>query len=119
MIEKIVYDFLSASLSKPVFMDFPEVPSEGHPELPEEFVVIEKVGGSVTDYIWGASFAIQSYSLKSLYNAAALDVLVRNAMDGMADSVKEISECSMTSDVNFTDVSTKRYRYQCVYQIYY
>jgi hypothetical protein len=54
-----------------------------------------------------------------LYGAASLDKQVRNAMDAIAGSIDSISECQLTADTNFTDVSTKRYRYQCLYNIYY
>jgi len=119
MIEKTVYDYLSESMAVPVMMELPEVPSEDYPTFPEEFVVLEKVAGSVTDHINFATIAIQSYNTKSLYGAASLDKQVRNAMDAIADSIDSISECQLTADTNFTDVSTKRYRYQCLYNIYY
>ncbi len=113
MIEKITYDYLSAILNAPVSMEVPES------NTPDEFVVVEKVAGSVTDYIRFATIAIQSYSLTSLYGAAQLNEFVHEAMDAMADHVEAISECRMVSDTNFTDTSTKRYRYQCLYNIYY
>ena len=119
MIEKTVYDYLSGCMSVPVMMELPEVPSEDYPTFPEEFVVLEKVTGSVTDHINFATIAIQSYNIKSLYGAASLDEQVRNAMDAIVDSIDSISECQMTADTNFTDTSTKRYRYQCLYNIYY
>jgi hypothetical protein len=119
MIEKTVYDYLSGCLSVPVMMELPEVPSEDYPTFPEEFVVLEKVAGSATDHINFATIAIQSYNIKSLYGAASLDKQVRNAMDAIAGSIDSISECQLTADTNFTDVSTKRYRYQCLYNIYY
>lgn len=112
MIEKIAYDYLSANLNAPVFMERPES------DTPDEFVVMEKVAGSITDHIRFATIAIQSYSL-SLYGAAQLNESVHEVMDIMADHVEAVSECKMTADTNFTDTSTKRYRYQCLYNIYY
>ena len=112
MIEKTVYDYLSDNLDTPVFMEVPE-------HAPCEFVVMEKVAGSVTDHIRFATIAIQSYSSVSLYGAAQLNEDVHEVMDAMADHVDDVSECQMTADTNFTDVSTKRYRYQCLYNIYY
>lgn len=119
MIEKIVYDYLASKLSVPVFMELPEVPSADYSAFPTEFVVIEKVGGDITDKIPSASIACQSYSLTSLYNAAALNETLHGVMDVMAANVTAISECKMTADTNFTDTSTKRYRYQCLYEIFY
>lgn len=119
MIEKTVYDYLSGCMNVPVMMELPEVPSEDYPTFPEEFVVLEKVAGSVTDHIRFATIAIQSYSNVSLYAAAQLNEDVHEVMDAMADYVDDVSECQMTADTNFTDTSTKRYRYQCLYNIYY
>lgn len=119
MIEKTVYDYLSENMTVPVMMELPEVPSEDYPTFPKEFVVIEKVGGNITDHIRNATIALQSYSLNSLYNAAALNEELHGVMDVMADRVDAISKCQMTADTNFTDTSTKRYRYQCLYNIFY
>ena len=112
MIEKIAYDYLSDNLDTPVFMEVPE-------HAPYKFVVMEKVAGSVTDHIRFATIAIQSYSNVSLYVAAQLNESVHEVMDVMADYVDDVSKCQMTADTNFTDTSTKRYRYQCLYNIYY
>ena len=119
MIELIVLNYMKSNLSVPVLMEQPQVPSDDFPTVPERYVVIEKVAGEVTGHIRSATIAIQSYSTKSLYEAAALDEMVQGVMDVMAAHVSEISECSMTADTNFTDTSTKRYRYQCLYNIFY
>ena len=112
MIEKTVYDYLCGRMNVPVYMELPESVNT------EEFVVVEKIGGDITDYIRSATIAIQSYSTKSLYNAASLDEAVHVVMDVMAAHT-DVSECQMTADTNFTDTSTKRYRYQCLYNIHY
>lgn len=119
MIEKIVLDYLGENISAPVLMEAPEVPSEQFPHVPDEYVLIEKIAGSITDHIRFASFAIQSYSLRSMYNAAELNEAVHGVMDVMAANVSAVSECKMTADTVFTDTRTKWYRYQCVYNIYY
>lgn len=119
LIEKIVLDHLRENLMVPVYMEVPEIPSESHAVMPTEFVVIDKFAGSVTNKVWSASIAIQSYSLTSMYGAALLNDAVHEVMDEMADHVPEISGCKMTADTNFTDVRTKRYRYQCTYNIFY
>lgn len=112
MIEQTAYEYLSANLTAPVYMEVPEA------DVPDEFVVMEKVAGSITDHIRFATIAIQSYSLTSLYNAAVLNDSVHDVMDVMA-SYTDVSGCQMTADTNFTDTSTKRYRYQCLYNIFY
>lgn len=119
MIEKIVYDYLNEYMNVPVFMEMPAIPSEDYTEIPQEYILIEKVGGDITDHIRSATIAIQSYSTKSLYNAAALNEELHGVMDAMADRLGAVSQSKMTADTNFTDTSTKRYRYQCLYSISY
>lgn len=116
MIEKTVLDYLSDNLDVPVLMEVPEVPSSEYETMPDEFVIIEKVGENIVNYVRTASIAIQSYSLTSLYNAASLDESVRSHMDAMVEYT-DVSSCRMASNYNFTDTRTKRYRYQCVYTI--
>lgn len=116
MIESTVYEYLTSELSVPVLMELPEVPSEAYSTMPDQFVVLEKVGESIINHVRSASIAIQSYSLTSLYDAASLDETVRSFMDEMAAHT-DVSSCRMASNYNFTDTRTKRYRYQCVYTI--
>lgn len=118
MIEVTIKNYLDGALNGvPVFLELPEVPSEDYPQWPERFVLIEKVGGSRRNFVQLESFAIQSHSTKRLADAAALDEQVRDAMDMMAEDVEEIGSCRMASNYNHTDIRTKRYRYQCVYDI--
>lgn len=114
MIEQIVLEYLSELISVPVLMELPEVPSEDFPTMPERFIILEKVGGGVTDHIWRGSVAVQSYSLKSLYDASVLDAEMTNAMWGIV-AREEISGVRMASSYNHTDTRTKRYRYQTVF----
>ena len=116
MIEKTVLDYLNSKLDVPVLMELPEVPSESYPVFPYSMVLIEKVGERVTDRVHTASIALQSYSTQSLFYAAALDEQVREAMDGIVE-LDAVGASHMTSNYNFTDTRTKRYRYQCVFDI--
>ena len=50
MIEKKVRKHLAKKIKVPVLFEFPKVPDD-FPELPEKFVVIEKVGGSVQNHL--------------------------------------------------------------------
>ena len=117
MIEKIIYDYLSYELSPiPVFMETPA----GTPEdpIPDEYVLIEKTGSSETNLIPSATFAFQSISNQSLFRAAEINEDVKGAMFS-AVTVTEVSRARLNSDYNFTDTSTKQYRYQAVYDITY
>lgn len=110
MIETYVLDALSAILDVPCSMEMPE-------GSPERFVVLEKTGSSVLDYIRTATFAVQSFA-PSLLKAAELNEQVKDAMDALA-LMPEISRVKLDSDYNFTDAKTKHYRYQAVYDITY
>ncbi len=118
MIEKTVLNYLKTKLNVPVLMELPEVPSADNATFPDKFVVIEKVGLSRTNHVSDSSLAFQSYSLSSLYDAATLDEQVRGAMDSIIE-LDSIGGVRLASNYNFTDPETKRYRYQCIYEIYH
>lgn len=107
MIEKIIYDYLTQKLAPTkVYMEIPS-------DAPSNFVVVEKTSSSRENLINSATFAFQSYA-DSMYNASQLNELVKQALD---DSVEldAISSAKLNSDYNYTDTTTKHYRYQCVY----
>nr|DAF85653.1 MAG TPA: tail completion protein [Siphoviridae sp. ctYcY12] len=108
MIEQIILEYLSENLAVPVRL-------EEEPNLPSEYVLIEKTGSGETDHIKKATFAIQSYA-DSLYSAALLNESVKEAMKNIVE-LDEISKCSLNSDYNYTDTSKKKYRYQAVFDI--
>lgn len=112
MIESIVYEFLKEKMTVPVYMEIP-----GNP--PTKMIVLEKTGSSLNDHIKRATFAIQSYG-KSMFEAAELNESLKEVMmdglDGLL-SLNEISAVNLNSDYNFTDTTTKKYRYQAVFDI--
>lgn len=109
LIEKTLKDYLG-KVSSHVFMGYPQKP-------PDEFIIVEKVGGSENNFLAVAQIAIQSYGI-SLYDAAVLNNKVKAAMRDLI-TLNSISRCKLNSDYNFTDTSMKRYRYQALYDIYY
>lgn len=118
MIETIIQEYLDGVLTVPVLFELPEVPSADFEEWPDKFVVIELVGKSKTDHVYTASFAFQSYSISRLYDAAELDSEVQAAIEEMPAATM-IGGVKLTSNYNFTDARTKRYRYQSVYDVSY
>lgn len=108
MIEKTVCDYLNDVMGLPAFWEKPE-------DMPEEFLIVEKTGGSVSDRIKSATIAIQSYA-GSMYRAAEINEAVISAMDNLAE-LSEVSGVRLNSDYNFTDTTTKQYRYQAVFDI--
>lgn len=109
MIEKIIFDFLNEK-SIQAYME--EVP-----EMPEEYVLIEKTGSGGTDGVNHATIAIQSFST-SLFKTAKLNEKV---IDIMRSCVKldSVCKCELNSDYNYTDTQRKKYRYQAVFDITY
>lgn len=108
MIEIIIKDYLENKLEEPVFLEHPD-------KNLKQFVLIEKTGSSKKNHLPSSVFAIQSYG-SSMYAAAELNERVKEAIEGIIclDSIRGIQ---INSDYNFTDVTTKRHRYQAVYNI--
>lgn len=110
MIELTVLNYLAEQMSVPVYMEMPA-------EMPDSFVLVEKTGSGRDNRIDRATIAIQSYA-PTLYEAAALNDDVKEAMDGMAYA-ENVFRAKLNSDYNYTDTSVKRYRYQAVYDMTY
>lgn len=109
MIEVVLLDYLKTALSPTT------VTAEIVQNLPSSFVFIEKTGSSQNDRLFHATFAVQSYS-DSLYNAMALNDAVKQAMFGAVE-LKEVTKVELNSDYNYTDTTTKKPRYQAVFDI--
>ena len=108
MIEKTVLQYLQPLLPCPVYTEVPAAP-------PEMFVLIEKTGSSRADRISRATIAAQSWAGR-MEAAAELNEQVKAAMEDLAD-LDEVSACRLNSDYNFTDTTTKHYRYQAVFDL--
>lgn len=113
MIEKIIHDYLNGreDISVPVYTEMPK-------NYPGKCYLIEKTGDSRRDYINKATIAVKSYGA-SLYEAMSLNEEIKNIMlDGLI-SIDDIAGVKLNSDYNFTDTTTKRYRYQAVFVVTY
>jgi len=108
MIEKVILDYMHSR----GFRAYMEIP-KSTPQYP--FLIIEKTGASQRNKVTTSTFAFQSYA-GSLYEAATFNEQVKAAVE---DSVEcgEITRAAFQSDYNFTDTTTKHYRYQAVYDI--
>ena len=109
MIEETILTYLNSELTVPVYMEEPKK------NPPEVYVVIEKTGSGKTNHIYSSTFALKSYA-KSLYEAARLNESVKKTMDN-AITLGDICSSRLNSDYNFTDTTTKTYRYQAVYDL--
>ena len=115
MIEKILISFLKSktSANDNVFAERPE-------EVPACYIAIEKTGSSTTDMITTSTVAIQSccdsLQNKSFLDAAELNEELKGVMEDLI-ALDDIVMVDLNSDYNYTDNTTKEYRYQAVYQI--
>lgn len=109
MIEKTIFDYLTAELAPvPVYMEQPK-------NKPGTFVVVEKTGSGRTNFINTATFAVQSYA-PTMIAAAELNESVKMVMDNAVE-LGDITASRLNSDYNYTDTTTKSYRYQAVYDV--
>ena len=110
MIEIVIKQFLDGHLSVPSFLERPK-------ETPERFVLFEKTGSGERNHLPSSTFAFQSYG-PSMYEAAKLNEEVKTAVKAMI-AIDEINKIKLNSDYNFTDTTTKEYRYQAVFDIHH
>ncbi|EMF0394574.1 hypothetical protein JMQ84_000808 [Enterococcus hirae] len=108
MIEIIIKQYLDSHLSVSSFL-------EQTGKMPDSYILFEKTGSSKRNYLSSATFAFQSYA-GSMYDAAKLNEELKEAIENMIE-LDEISNVQLNSDYNFTDTTTKEYRYQAVFDI--
>ena len=111
MIEKIIFDYLNSLDGV-----------KAYTEIPANFTgncyLIEKTGDRRLNHINTATIAIQSYG-ETLYDAMLLNDALKDIMlDGLIQ-LESVSGVKLNSDYNYTDTTTKRYRYQAVYVVTY
>lgn len=111
MIEETVIQHLTEQMTPiPAFMETPADP-------PEKWILVEKTGTTVENYLWCSTFAVRSHG-PSLYEAAALSRTVIDAMSRLPERA-EVTRCRLNTEGNYTDTASKRYRYQAVFDIYH
>ena len=112
MIETTIKQFLESKLSVPVLMEVPK-------STVSQFVIIEKTGGAQVNQIPSSIITIQSYGA-SKYDAAVLNDQVKEWMldwkVGLI-TLNDVVSVHLNGDYDFTDTSTKHYRYQAVFEI--
>ncbi|EHL13129.1 hypothetical protein [Peptoanaerobacter stomatis] len=110
MIELTIYNYLKDKMSVPVFM-------EHQKNEPEKFVIFEKTSSSKKNHTYSVTIAFQSYA-KSMYEAAKLNDELKKTVENMIE-LDDIAFVKLNSDYNFTDTTTKKYRYQAIFDIKY
>lgn len=83
----------------------------------DSYIVVEKLGSYVENYCRHATVALKSYGA-TLLDSAKLNERVKRAMDDIIKK-SEISSSKLNSDYNYTDTTTKKYRYQAIYDLTY
>lgn len=110
MIEKTVMNYLKKKFPNEI------VELENPHPLPSRFITIEKTGSQqLRRGIFSSTLAVQSWDVSKM-KAAELSDQVCKALRDMPDEEPEVSSAS-GSDYDFTDTTTKRYRYQAVFTI--
>lgn len=110
MIEVTILNYLKTALAPTM------VTTERLQGMPDSYVLIEKTGSRQIDMLYASTFAIQSYGA-SLYEAMSLNEAVKDAMISAGQDLNVITRVELNSDYNYTDTSTKRPRYQAVFDI--
>lgn len=110
MIEAVLINYLKGKTAAGDNV-FAEVPKD----QPAMFIVIEKTGSMTEDRITTSTIAVRSCA-PSLLEAAALNEGVKSIMD-QSPELDDIAACKLNSDYNFTDSTSKQYRYQAVFQV--
>ena len=109
-VEKTIIQYLSGKLNIPVYGERPNMS-----DAPDEFITVEKTGGKTVNHIRTSDLAIQSWSTSRL-NASELNEKVIEAMEYAAE-LSVISHCRCENNYNYTDLTTKRPRYQALFEV--
>lgn len=116
VIEQTLIEYLEVmpwnQTTLPVYAETPKQP------VPRNYIVIDKTGSSYANGITRATIAIQSISADSLLTAAQINETVVAYMEEFY-KVQNIFGAHLQADYNFTNTTTKQYRYQAVYEINY
>ena len=110
MIELDVIDYLKKQ--------FPDIKVREEPPsgMKTPFITVEKTGSQqISIGLYQSTIAIQSWE-STKYNASKLSNEVCKAMRNISDYVPAITK-SRGSDYDFTDTTTKNYRYQALFTI--
>lgn len=110
IIEVYLIEYLTKELGIPIY---------GQEEDAEDgaYVVVEKLGSYAENFTRHATIALKSYGT-TLLESAELNERVKEAMDNIIKK-PDISYSKLNSDYNYTDTTTKKYRYQAVYDLVY
>lgn len=112
MIEKQIAEYLASELdSVPVYV------GEKPHNATSKYVLIQVMDGGRINYIDAVTFSLYSYDT-SLQKAAELNALVKEAMFN-AVSLPNVSSSKCGGGGQSIDTQTKRYAYECIFNLFY
>lgn len=111
MIEILLKSFLEKETNTKTYLVLPD-------KKPDSFITLEKIGSSNINNLDSSIFAIQSWA-NSMYEAAKLNQQIKKLLQTQFMELENISKANINSDYNFTDTTTKKYRYQMVVEIFH
>lgn len=106
MIEQIIIEYLTQK----GYRAFLEVPSK----RPEEFVVVERTGGSQSNLVNESGIVVDSYA-QTLVGTVELNSRVIADMLDITQFTNVITHVGLNSTYNDTDTATKEYRYGALF----
>lgn len=109
MIEKVILDYLTTSLSVPVYMEQPD-------DQTREFVLIQLIGASKTDRLRTSTLQFTVFGA-SMYRAAFLCDQLTQVMDAVPEHLDSISRSHYGGSYNATFTAEKTYRYRATYEL--
>lgn len=110
MIEQTIIEYLQPLLEVPVS-------TQKREDHPARYVIVERTGGGMENHIRSAMIAVQAYGATQV-EAAELHEEIIDLMLSII-GLPEICACDLNAEYNFTDETTKEYRYQSVYDVVY
>ena len=82
-----------------------------------KFVVIERTGGSINNYIKSGMFVADCYA-QTMEEAAELCEDVISAMSGLIE-YNDVASVRLNSHYNDTDIASHEYRYGALFEVTY
>lgn len=114
-LEERIISFLNSSedVEYPAYGDTPYKEN-----LPAHHYMVQRTGSTTRDHLTTAQIAIQSVTIASKAMAAEMNEALVEAMQSLV-TLSNISACKLNSDYDYTDTTTKHFRYQAVFDITY
>ena len=110
MLETIIRDYLVNNLAVPVVLEKPA-------NKPDEYVVLHKIDGGMTNKIPAGTLSVTCVS-KTLYGAATLAQEVKDLLF-MSVSLDNISSAKLGGEDGRTSPTERGYEYEIIFNFYY